>query len=266
MTERVVVEALRKSADARGLRFESFSHGWVVRLSDGERVARVFGYDFELNSVSAAKIAGDKAATSTFLSGAGVPSVPHHLFLRSSLKGYTEPEGNWLRMLALAEEFGWNLVCKANSGTGGHHVYHVQTPAELETASTAVFAAHHSLSLAPFVAADGEYRVMLLDGEPLLVYEKVRDDGEWRHNLGLGGRAVDVTDGSLSAELAEVAGPALRAIGLRFASVDIMATESGLTVLEVNAGVMMEHYGRSSDERRERAEAIYDRAVGAMFA
>jgi glutathione synthase/RimK-type ligase-like ATP-grasp enzyme len=266
MPERLVVEALRESADARGLRFESFSHGWIVRLSHGDRVARVFGYDFELNSTTAAKIAGDKAATSTFLRDAGVPSVPHHLFLRSSLPEYTGPEGNWRRMLALAEDLGWDLVCKANSGTGGQHVYRVQTAAELETASTAVFAAHHSLALAPFVAADAEYRVILLDGDPLLVYEKVRDDGEWRHNLGLGGRAVDVTDDALSARLAGIAAPALTAIGLRFASVDLIATGSDVVVLEVNSGVMMEYYGGSSDERRRIAAAIYDRAVGAMFA
>lgn len=266
MTDRVVVAALRKSAEQRGLSFESFSHGWIVRLSDDERVARVFGYDFELNSTTAAKIAGDKAATATFLEDAGVPCVPHHLFLRSSLTEYTGSEGNWPRMLALAEELGWNLVCKTNSGTGGTHVYRVRSGAELESASSAVFAAHHALALAPFVEASAEYRVILLDGEAQLLYEKVRADGEWRHNLGLGGRAVEVEDDALRDSLMAVAAPAMRAIGLRFASVDVMVTEQGLTVLEVNAGVMMEHFGRSSDERRERAEAIYDRAVGAMFA
>ena len=193
-------------------------------------------------------------------------SVPHHLFLRSSRRGYTGAEGNWRRMLALAEELGWDLVCKANSGTGGSHVYRVQTAAELESASTAVFAAHHSLSLAPYVVADAEYRVILLDGEPLLVYEKVRSDGEWRHNLGLGGRPVEVTDAALSAELAAIAIAALTAIGLRFASVDLIASGSDVVVLEVNSGVMMEYYGGSSEERRQIAAAIYDRAVEAMFA
>jgi glutathione synthase/RimK-type ligase-like ATP-grasp enzyme len=266
VTDRVVVAALEKSAEARGLRFESFSHGWIVRLSDGERIARLFGYDFELNSTTAAKIAGDKAATSTFLADAGIACVPHHLFLRSSLTEYTGPQGNWPRMLALAEELDWNLVCKTNSGTGGSHVYRVRNGAELESASNAAFSAHHAVALSPFVEVEAEYRVILLDDEAQLVYEKVRAEGEWRHNLGLGGSAVEVEDDRLASDLVGIAGPAMAAIGLRFASVDIMATGSGVTVLEVNAGVMMEHYGRSSDERRERAEAIYDRAVGAMFA
>jgi glutathione synthase/RimK-type ligase-like ATP-grasp enzyme len=122
------------------------------------------------------------------------------------------------------------------------------------------------VALTPFVEVDAEYRVVMLDGEPQLVYEKLAGDGEWRHNLGLGGRAVDVDDDARSAVLAGLAVRAMEAIGLRFGSVDVVEVAGASFVLEINAGVMMERYGRSSEARRTRVDEIYDRAVAAMFA
>lgn len=266
MTERVIVAALRRSATRRGLRVETFGHGWVLRLGNGERTRHVFGYDFELNSVTAAKIAGDKAATWALLSDAGVPAIEHRLFLRADVAPKGIAGNDPADMADFASAHLWDVVCKTNAGTGGGHVFRVRTPDELEDAVGAVFSRHHAVALAPFVAADAEHRVIVLDGEPMLVYEKVPAPAEWRHNLGLGGRAVDVDDGEVLARLVPVALSAVVALGLRFASVDLMTHQGETFVLEVNAGVMMEHYARSAPERQRRADEIYDRAVAAMFA
>jgi glutathione synthase/RimK-type ligase-like ATP-grasp enzyme len=265
-TERVIVGALRRSAERRGLSIETFGHGWVVRLGDGDRRRHVFGYDFELNSATTAKIAGDKSATFDLLDADGVPAVEHRLFLRRDVAPRGVMGNEREDMIGFAESNGWDLVCKSNAGTGGRHVYHVVHEAELDEAVAKVFAVHHAVALAPFVPVDGEYRVVMLDGSAQLVYEKQPGEGEWRHNLGLGGRAVDVEDEATGTALADLADRAMRAVGLRFGSVDIVEVSDVSFVLEVNAGVMMEHYGRSSDERRATVDEIYDRAVAAMFA
>jgi glutathione synthase/RimK-type ligase-like ATP-grasp enzyme len=265
-TERLITAALRRSADRRGLSFETFGFGWVARLSDRDRARHVFGYDFDLNPAAAAKIAGDKAATWALLSDAGVPAIEHRLFLRADVAPKGIAGNDPADMADFAAAHRWDVVCKTNAGTGGDHVFRVRIPDELEDAVGAVFSHHHAVALAPFVTADAEHRVIVLDGEPMLVYEKVPAPAEWRHNLGLGGRAVDVDDGEVRAPLIPLALAAMDTLGLRFASVDLMTHRGEVSVLEVNAGVMMEHYGRSSEERRRRVEEVYDRAVAAMFA
>jgi glutathione synthase/RimK-type ligase-like ATP-grasp enzyme len=265
-TERVVVTALRHAAHRRGLAFETFGHGWVVRLGDGTRRRHVFGYDFEINSATAAKIAGDKAATAALLEREGVACVEHRLFLRPDVAPAGLTGNDRDAMVGFAVDHGWQVVCKSNAGTGGKHVYRVASEEELDEAVAAVFAVHHAVALAPYLQVDGEHRVVMLDGMPQLVYEKHPAEGEWRHNLGLGGRAVDVDDGPLKVELAALADTAMRAVGLRFGAVDVVGAGGENRVLEVNAGVMMEHYGRSSEARRRLVGEIYDRAVGAMFA
>jgi glutathione synthase/RimK-type ligase-like ATP-grasp enzyme len=265
-TGRVIEAALRRSAEARGLNVETFGHGWVIRLADGDRRASVFGYDFELNSATAAKIAGDKSATYDLLDRAGLPAVEHRLFLRPDVAPRGIEGNDREAMIAFAEKHHWDLVCKSNAGTGGRNVYHVVHEKELDEAVQKVFASHHAVALSPFVEVDGEFRVVMLDGAAQLVYEKHAAPGEWRHNLGKGGRAVDVADDERREAMAAFAVDAMAALGLRFGSVDMVDVSGDLFVLEVNAGVMMEHYGRSSDERRRLVEGIYDRAVAAMFA
>jgi glutathione synthase/RimK-type ligase-like ATP-grasp enzyme len=265
-SERLVVASLRRSAERRGLAFETFGHGWVVRLGDGRLRRHVIGYDFELNSTTAAKIAGDKAATAALLEADGVPAVPHRLFLRPDVAPVGIAGNDRAAMAAHCRQLDWDTVVKTNAGTGGKHVYRVRSQGEMDDAVEAVFAVHHAAALSPFLTVDGEYRVVMLDEAAHLVYEKLPGDGEWRHNLGLGGTAADVEDDALRKTLTDLAVRALRAIGLRFGSVDIVAVGDRLSVLEVNAGVMMEHYGRSSEARRRRVDEIYDRAVAAMFA
>jgi glutathione synthase/RimK-type ligase-like ATP-grasp enzyme len=86
----------------------------------------------------------------------------------------------------------------------------------------------------------------------------------WRHNLGHGGRA-DVLDPSSDANLASaaLAKAAAVAVDLRFGSVDVVEPEDGGAplIMEVNAGVMLEHFGQGNAERRTQALAIYTAAL-----
>lgn len=86
----------------------------------------------------------------------------------------------------------------------------------------------------------------------------------WRHNLGHGGRA-DMIDPSASehARSAELALAAANAVNLRFGSVDVAEPEDGGAplIMEVNAGVMLEHFGQGGAERRAQALSIYRAAL-----
>jgi glutathione synthase/RimK-type ligase-like ATP-grasp enzyme len=88
----------------------------------------------------------------------------------------------------------------------------------------------------------------------------------WKHNLGEGSAPQLVAEGELRGQLIALAGAAQRAVSIRFASIDIVDAAGSLAVLEINSGVMMEHFARRLPEGRQMAKAIYTRAIKKMFA
>lgn len=81
----------------------------------------------------------------------------------------------------------------------------------------------------------------------------------WRHNLGQGG---GITEVPVDADGHAVALAAASALSLRFGSVDVALTTNGRhRVMEVNAGVMLEHFARSGAERRARVVGTYHDAL-----
>ncbi|MDR2042839.1 MAG: hypothetical protein LBQ15_00415 [Clostridium sp.] len=87
----------------------------------------------------------------------------------------------------------------------------------------------------------------------------------WKSNLGQGASPEIIAGGRLYHELCDLALLAANALSIDFASIDIVDTACGLKVLEVNCGIMMEHFIRSASEYYEIAKEIYREAVFAML-
>jgi len=120
-----------------------------------------------------------------------------------------------------------------------------------------------SAALAARQSGSGEARAAELDlsrvpgaGETVLL--------NWRHNLGQGGRprVVAETDPAYP-PLAALAFSAVQALGIELAAVDVAESAGTLRVLEVNCGIMMESFARSSEENRARAKRFYHAIVAA---
>lgn len=92
----------------------------------------------------------------------------------------------------------------------------------------------------------------------------------WRHNLGQGA-AVELLNLDTSLEdvatrnALALAEKAARAINLTFGSIDILMTNQGPEVLEVNAGVMMEFLATSITGGKDAAARVYTKAFDLMF-
>lgn len=183
--ERILPELIRELAADQEIKVSGFSQDWILRLETGGLTRHIFGYNFELNSATAQLTAGDKAAVSDLLAHLGVPHVPHRLFLHPRLSGYVSSQGNWPAMLAYAEQVGYPLVCKPNTGTGGEGVSLVENPAELEQTVMALFTLHRSICLSPFMEIEQEYRAVMLDEDCQLLYTKRRP-----HVVGDGASSV----------------------------------------------------------------------------
>lgn len=172
--DRFLVAAVRALAAERSIECQSFCHDWVLRLEKGGRVSHVVGFHFELGPATAPLIAGDKAATAALLGRAGLPRVEHRLLLHPREVGYVGADGNWGSTLAWAETRGFQLVVKPNDGTGGHDVTRVSSALELEKTVHRLFEKHRALALSPWLEIAAEFRVVMLQGEPRLVYRKLR--------------------------------------------------------------------------------------------
>jgi glutathione synthase/RimK-type ligase-like ATP-grasp enzyme len=88
----------------------------------------------------------------------------------------------------------------------------------------------------------------------------------WKHNLAHGASPVIINDQALWQELANLAQACAAELNIVFASIDIIETEGRRLILEVNSGVMMEHFVELAPNGYAIAKAIYSKAVELMFA
>ncbi len=84
----------------------------------------------------------------------------------------------------------------------------------------------------------------------------------WRHNLDSGAVPVVLDDGDIRQTCVQLAVTAAKAIGIRFASVDVVRVDGGWRVLEINSGVMMEALSRLHPEL---VYATYSAALDKVF-
>ncbi|HSX30476.1 MAG TPA: ATP-grasp domain-containing protein [Candidatus Saccharimonadales bacterium] len=262
IADRVLPKMVQDICARRGLSYQSFSDDWVLRLQQGERVRWVVGYKFDTNNSAAGQLAQDKVATYMALHAADIPAIEHYL-----VRALPHDPNEWHYDIG-GLDGGGPVVIKPLDGTGGRGVE------RYETIQEALGAIHSSgepaWAIAPYYDVQTEYRLVMLHGRLLLSLEKTQPTfrGQLKlFNLGYGAVAVDVTDHSLLETLEAMATDVMNALSLRCAAVDIVCTEAGeLRVLEVNDGIMLEHYALQSPEYKNRVETVYDAVIAAMFA
>lgn len=259
--ERIFVQAIRRYCADHGIAVDVRPGGWLIAMRRGDVRHFAFGYDIGLNSAIAHRLANDKSATAEALSLAGVACIPHHLFLNPKL-GRNVVGAAWQEeMRGLLRDNPQGVVVKPNEGTSGRSVFKVATEAELDHAAGEVFSMSAALVISPYVAIEEEVRVVLLDDAPLVVYSKQRGT-DWRHNLDAGAKPVLLEDGKVRTACTKLAIDAASAIGIAFASIDLVRVDGDWRVLEINSGVMMEALGKLHPEL---VQATYDAALDRVF-
>ena len=265
---------IREICEEEGIALSVYSGDWALRLSRDGRIFFIVGYNFPLNAASAKELCQDKALTGELLSSSGIPAVPH-LFVPVTVKeGSREEEAVDSRIRTWLSEYG-EVVVKDNYGTGGNYVFRASDFEEAKKLIEGIHKRSFASSVSPFLQITQEYRVTMLDGEPELFIRKERpfevlENGErrllnWKHNLGQGAVGIVVTDSGVRERLFPMAKKAAEILDIRFASVDIVEVSGEYRVLEVNAGVMMEHFSGQSAECRMLAKEIYRKAILKAF-
>lgn len=237
------------------------SDSWIAEIESDWRRFFLIGQTFPLNDAASANIANDKVGTWTILAAENVPAVPHHLVRFAQLISLPGA-GDHIRSVA-----GLPVVLKPHKDSAGTDVMRACDDAELMSALQVLAVKYRAIGASPFVNIISETRVVTLDSEVLLTYQKLIPDGpEWRHNLCLGATPRVISAQDRDPRLAELSKSAIAALGLRFATVDIVDVDGELFVLEVNSGVTLEHFSRAGAEQAAAAEEIYWRALQACVA
>ena len=268
------VQLLREICEEENIHLESFSGNWAHVLQKEGRTAHIVGHQFDLNTTGVSEICRDKALTSALLAAGGVPCAEHE-FLELGKTVLSERMDEYLGKCRTLLDQNGKLVLKDNYGTGGNRVFLIGSAEEAEETLLKIQNFSYAAALSPFYEILEEYRVVCLFGEPLLLIRKERAyeivDGRkvylnWRHNLGQGATGVPLQDASLIRELSDLANRALRAVPAHFASVDIIACPDGNRVLEINSGVMLEHFSGQDEACRHLAKEVYRAAIRKMLA
>ena len=259
-------EILTEICAEQGIRIESLSHGYILRLIKAGKLRHIFGPFYDLNSAAADRIACDKYACHTMLKLGGIPVIQSELFFNPLRRPeLCVTESTWAMMLRYFKDNGCRIVVKPNQGSQGRDVYYCDNPADLERAVQTIFATEPDVLLSPYHDIETEYRVFYLNSRCHFVYGKTKG-GSWMHNLSQGATAFEVTDKILLAKLTDLAKQSAECINISFASVDIAAlTDNKLVVMEINSGVQAKFLLEQMPHLRETIKAMYSEAIQMMY-
>lgn len=178
------VKIIKEICAEKEIILESYSYDWAFRLTKNGVSNYIFGYQFGLNKATMQSICGDKSAASEIMTAHHIPNIAHYCFMSPRKLQYVAADGNQTRLLKLLEQYK-KLVCKDNEGTGGESVYLVHSKKELEYAVYTIFQTAHSMSVSPYYEIEEEYRLIILNGQLKLIYQKERP-----HLVGDGVRTI----------------------------------------------------------------------------
>lgn len=271
MSRQIILDICKKE----GIKVKRLSRDWLFRLEKNGQVRYIFKNCPSLNSQSSGLIAADKFATFEVLRAAGIPVIEHSILYPFDNHCDFAEDCNTLEYLTdYFNQHQQDIVLKPNCGSGGCGISRITSASQFSQALKDAFAHAESASLCPFYHIQREYRIIMLDGEPRLVYGKERGD-DWRFNLQNGANSIEVTDSIFREQLISLAKRVVEELNLRFCSVDIIeldpsdphATSSPptLLVIEVNSSVATSHYLEQHPAQASLIENIYHDAVLKMF-
>lgn len=176
---------------------------------------------FSLNPSRAVACARDKLHSMQLLAQHGIPLVP---------TAFARKPSDVRR--AIQDLGGPPCVIKFTDGAQGLGVMLAESAAGAESIADAFHNVNQNIILQPFVNTDGDLRLFVVGRQVVGAMRRRARPGEFRANLHRGGVA-EVHHPTPEQEATAVA--AARALGLGVAGVDLLDTQRGPLVLEINA-------------------------------
>ncbi len=160
-----IQKLIQEICEEEQISFHTISKEWVLVLEKNGETHYIVGTRFDLNNYASGRICNDKYACFDALRYHHLPVCDHHIFYENDDIKEVEDYFHFCHD---------DVVVKANGGSYGDEVFHTTTFLELQEKMKFLFQSNNSLSISPFYSISCEYRVIVLDGEVLLIFGKQR--------------------------------------------------------------------------------------------
>ena len=289
-------ELLQELCLEKNVKLTKISKNWINVLEKSNQIHYIIAHKFDLNNNSTSTILDDKYAFYELMELKNNPIIKHHIIFKNYESNYIEE---------LYEKYNHDLVIKANLGTCGKEVFHETSLANIYKLLDKLLIKNYSLSICPYINIKNEYRVIILDGQILLIYGKIKPvvygDGKksvaellkdfnphffqnknnlpktilkngekyeynWQFNLSQGASIFMDIPENLQLKISNLALKVAREINVRFCSIDIIEDAcNNIYLMEANSGVMLDNFASIHPEGRKIAKFIYGIAINKMF-
>ena len=186
------------------------------------------------NSADAIAVCDDKTLTHLALDKAGLPQ-PEYVLCPHSFPGVGFGDMSFLR--EAGGILGWPMVIKEGCGSFGQQVYLATDEAQAKTLLQAI--GEKPVVFQRFIreCAGRDERLFVVGGEVIAAITRENRQGDFRANVENGGHPQKYEP---TREECDLAARACRALGLDFGGVDILPSENGPLLCEVNSNA---HFG-----------------------
>ncbi len=151
------------------------SKDWVILLEKDNQRRYITGYKFDLNSQGTSNIVDDKYALYEVLKNNDIPIINHQIIYNENNKNnYAIGCNDYNSVIDFYEKNNNHIVIKANNGTCGNEVFNITCIDEIKPCLKKLFLFNQSLSICPYYEIENEYRTIILDGEVLISYKKIK--------------------------------------------------------------------------------------------
>ena len=151
------------------------SKDWMIILEKDDQKRFLLGTKFDLNTYALGNIFDDKYATYEMLKHIDVPVIEHQiLFAPDNRNEFALSDNTYECAYRYFEKHNHNIVIKVNNGAQGKGVYHVTLKDDIKKILDELFVTNYSLSICPYYNIKSEYRVIMLDKKPELIYKKIK--------------------------------------------------------------------------------------------
>jgi glutathione synthase/RimK-type ligase-like ATP-grasp enzyme len=173
-TKTTRVQILEELADELGLGIYFFENTSTIEFTYQGQNRYIINNDWGLNSVTAFLSAKSKGLTYKLLEFENIPSVEHRFFITPNHKTSVFRAAQLHEILEYAQKLNYLTVCKNNEGATGKDIYRSKNQKEFEIAFYYLTNKYHSICISPYFEIDVEYRVILLDFEPQVIFAKYK--------------------------------------------------------------------------------------------
>ena len=172
--QRQIVKLIKEICAEDGYEYRAYSDDWAIMISKDDIDMYVYGYKFPNNSGSVEKICNDKALVSDILGEYNIPRVVHHFFIKNTTLNILGINESWDKVESIFNDSHCDVVIKPNDGTCGVGVKRINDYEVLKESVTKLFEHNYTIAIAPYEDILNEYRVILLDMQPMLIFRKIR--------------------------------------------------------------------------------------------